>query len=205
MATRIAVKPGFVVDALLEINNAEFAHWYELGTWWAMYGDEQGLGPYRDQYLITNIEGGITAHWYDDLLSGWFPMVGFFIGMVHGGMYYNPLTRELRSSEALVILRDADFTRGYHAGRRYYFFEGGDEQPLTDALLVEFINTWALEYHEWREPESCLRFAIGCRIGELSGKLLPMGEQERARIEEEDRAFLAAYEGSRVAPLVAMH
>jgi len=173
MATRIAVKPGFVVDALLEINNAEFAHWYELGTWWAMYGEEQGRGPYRDDYLISNIGDGIKSGWYNDLLSGWFPMAGFFIGMVHGGMYH-PLTRELRSSEDLIILSDPDFTRGYHAGRRYHFFAGGDEERLTDARLVEYINSWALEYHEWREPEGCLRFAIGCRIGEMSGRLLPM-------------------------------
>ena len=204
MSTRITIKRGFTVDTLLEIENAEFAHWYELGTWWALYGEEQGRGPYHDEYLIGNIECGISHGWYEDLLSGWFPMVGFFIGMVHGGML-DPATHAVRSSASLVVLRDPDFAKGYHAGRRYHFFEGGNEERLSDARLVEYINAWALEYHEWRDPEPVLRFAIGCRIGELSGELILMGEPERARIEEEDRLFMAEYEASRVAPLVATH
>lgn len=53
-----------------------------------------------------------------------------------------------------------------------------------------------LEYHEWREPEQVFYFGLGCRIGELSGELIPMGTVERARIKEEDRAFLAAYDAT---------
>lgn len=202
MSTRISVKRGFTVDALLDIDNAEFAHWYELGVWWALYGDEQGRGIYRDQYLIQTIGDGLQRGWYDSLLSGWFPMVSFKLGMVHGGML-DPVTRAVRSSASLVVLRDASFTRGYQAGRYYYFFEGGNEQRLTDGLLVEHLNSWALEYHAWREPEQTFRFSLDCRIGELSGQLIPMGELERKRIEEEDRAFLAEYEASRNIPMVA--
>jgi hypothetical protein len=204
MPTQLRITSKLRVQALLDIDNAEFAHWYELGVWWAMYGDEQGRGPYDDSYLIDTIGDGLRRGWYNSLLSGWFPMVGLKIGMIHGGML-DPATRLVRSSASLVVLRDSDFTRGYQAGRRYYFFEGGNEERLTDARLVEFINSWALEYHDWREPEQCLRFALGGRIGELSGQLIPMGEQERARIEEEDRLFMVEYEASRSVPMVAAH
>jgi len=44
---------------------------------------------------------------------------------------------------------------------------------------VKYIDSWALEYHEWRE-------------------------QERTRIEEEDQRFRAEYEASRIVPLVVM-
>ena len=44
MATTISVTSKLTVPALLAINNAEFKHWYELGVWWAMYGDGQGSG-----------------------------------------------------------------------------------------------------------------------------------------------------------------
>ncbi len=203
MPTELRVTSKLRVQALLDIDNAEFAHWYELGVWWAMYGEEQGKGPYRDTYLIETIGGALQNGWYDSLLSGWFPMVGFKLGMVHGGMI-DPATLKVRSSEGLVVLSDPDFTRGYHAGRYYYFFEHGDDERLTDALLVEHINTWALEYHEWGNPEGCLRFAIGCRIGELSGELIPMGAQERARIEEEDRRFMAEYDASHAPQLTAV-
>jgi hypothetical protein len=197
----IRVTRSFSVEPLLDIHNDEFAHWYELGVWWAMYGDEQGKGPYRDRYIIDVLHHGILSGWFDNVLSGWFPMVGFNIGMLHGGMI-EPVTHQLRPYPTIVVLRDADFTRGYRAGRRYHFFECLHAyERLTDGVLVEMINTWALEYHEWKEPEGCLKFAIGCRIGELSGELLPMGTEERAKIETEDRVFLAAYDASRAALL----
>ncbi len=30
---------------ILDIQSAEFAEQYQLGAWWARYGDEQGHGP----------------------------------------------------------------------------------------------------------------------------------------------------------------
>ncbi len=66
MTTLISVTRNWQLEALLEIENPEFQHWYELGVWWAMYGEEQGKGPYDDQYLIVNLTGHIKAGWYDD-------------------------------------------------------------------------------------------------------------------------------------------
>jgi hypothetical protein len=83
-------------------------------------------------------------------------MVGFKFGMLHGGML-DPTTRLVRSSASLVVLSDPDFMRGYHAGRHYHFFEGGNEQRPTDAYLVEQLNEWALEYPTWHEPEQTFR------------------------------------------------
>jgi hypothetical protein len=66
MPTSIAVWRDFSVQPLLEITDPEFAHWYGLGVWWAMYGEQQGNGPYDDQYLIDNLTSHIRAGWYDD-------------------------------------------------------------------------------------------------------------------------------------------
>src|SRR5579859_2575367 len=120
MPTSVRVTSKLTVQALLDIENADFAHWYELGVWWAMYGDEQGRGIYRDQYLIATIGNSLRSGYYDSILSDWFPMVGFKFGMVHGGML-DPATLQLRTLESAVVLRDADFTQGYWAGRRGYF------------------------------------------------------------------------------------
>ncbi len=155
------------MPALLDIEDQEFAHWYSLGVFWAMYGDQQGNGPYDDQYLIDNLTNHIRAGWYDNTSHGWFPLLGFELGMVHGGQLIRP-------SETLVILTDPDFTNGYHAGRDYYFVEAPLEgRYLTDRLFIEAVNSWALEYPNWHEPEETLRYCLGCRIGELSGALLP--------------------------------
>src|SRR5947209_17226755 len=87
MPTLITVRRNFVVDALLEIEDPEFAHWYSHGVWWAMFGDGQVKGLMSDIYLIGNVRKGIAQGWYNDRNSGWFAMAGFKLGMVHGGWF----------------------------------------------------------------------------------------------------------------------
>src|SRR5947209_1945368 len=103
MPTCITVRRNFVVPALLEIENPDFAHWYSHGVWWAMFGDGEPKGPMHDTYLIDTIGSGITQGWYSNRNSGWFAMVGFKLGMVHGGWLS-------RQSDTLVVLTDPDFT-----------------------------------------------------------------------------------------------
>ncbi len=52
MSTTIIVTRKLQIQSLIDIGSADFKHWYELGTWWALYGDGKGIGPYDDQYLI---------------------------------------------------------------------------------------------------------------------------------------------------------
>jgi len=104
------------VTALLDIRNAAFAHQCGLGIWWAMYGDEQGKGPYPDSYLIENIERNIRCGRFDSPSSEWFSSLGFYLGMIHGGML-DPRSCQLRQLESLVILTDLDFTNDYHYGQ----------------------------------------------------------------------------------------
>ena len=52
----ICVTRSFAVEPLLDIHNAEFAHWYELGVWWAMYGEEQGKGPELARLLQQHLQ-----------------------------------------------------------------------------------------------------------------------------------------------------
>jgi hypothetical protein len=190
MTTLISVTRNWQLEALLEIENLEFLHWYELGVWWALYGEEQGKGQYDDQYLIVNLTSHIKAGWYTELTSGLFPMFGFELGMIHGGMI-DPITHELRSSASLVNLTDPDFTNGYSVGREYYFFEAtAEEKSSTDTWLMGVIHEWALGYPTWREPDETLRYSLGCRIGALSSALFPLGEQERAQIEAKNRLAL---------------
>lgn len=177
MTTLISVTRKWQLEALLEIENPEFQHWYELGVWWAIFGEEQGKGQYDDQYLIVNLTSHIKSGWYKELTSELFPMLGFELGMIHGGMI-DPITRELRSSASLVNLTDPDFTKGY------------EEQHPTDTWLMGVIHEWALGYHTWREPDETLRYSLGCRIGALSSALFPLGEQERVQIEAKNRLAL---------------
>ncbi len=155
------------VCPLLDITDPEFSKQYELGVWWALYGDFQGQGPYEDTYLIENISWNIRAGRFSELSSPWFAHVGFYLGMLHGGWLIRP-------SGTLVVLTDPDFTNGYRVGRDYYFTEA-TEQP-TDTYLIEHIHSWVLEYQTWHEPLEVLCYALGCRIGELSGTVIPQTE-----------------------------
>jgi len=68
-----------------------------------MYGEQQGNGPNDDKYLIRNLTSHIESGWYDELSSGLFSMLGFELGMIHGGLI-DPLTCEYRMSAGLIIL-----------------------------------------------------------------------------------------------------
>jgi len=156
MPTTITVRRNFVVQPLLAIEDPEFAHWYELGMWWAMYGDEQGHGPYADTYLIENISRNLYAGQYDHPSSPWFTSIGFYLGMVHGGYLVRP-------SDTLVVLTDPDFALAYQKHCQ-------DEQPITANTLVRSIHQWALS----RLAGPALAYELGSITGSLSRALKPM-------------------------------
>ncbi len=140
MPTVITVTRRFSAQSLLDIENPDFARQYGLGMWWALYGDEQGKGPYDDRYLIDNISRNIQAGRYDSLSSPWFASIGFYLGMLHGGYLVRP-------SDSLVILTDPDFTQGYHVGRDYYFTDA----PLEgNAIQIRRISRKE-EPFQWKD------------------------------------------------------
>lgn len=183
------------VTPILDIQNTEFAEQYQLGAYWARYGDEQGDGPQPDIYFITNITNLIKSSHLNDLQSTWFPLLGFFLGMVHGGLV-SPQTGLLRPNlTTLVKLSDHDVMRGYRAGRVWFFYEvNEDERRLTDTFLMQRLHELATESHTFMDVQGTINFALGCILGELSGQVLPMAQEEHEHIQEEDRQFLAEYE-----------
>lgn len=44
------------------------------------------------------------------------------------------------------------------------------------------------------DEQGTINFALGCMLGELSGQVFPLTQDEHERIQEEDRQFLAEYE-----------
>jgi hypothetical protein len=172
MPTTVAVRRNFSVVALLDIEDPEFAHYYGLGVYWAMYGDEQGNGPKTDQYLIDNIIRNLCFGRYDRPDAPGLAQLGFYLGMVHGGWLVRP-------SDTLVILTDPDFAKGYHIGRDYCFTEAPlQDRHLTDRVFTEAVHEWAVEYATWHDSEEVLRYSLGCRIGELSGAIIPLTTAE---------------------------
>ena len=161
MPTAIAIRRGFSVQSLMNIDDPEFAHWYGLGVWWAMYGDDQGNGPYDDYYLIENISRNLQAGRYDSLSSPWFAHAGFYFGMLHGGTL-DPATRQLRTCHTFVVLTDPDFARGYQQRRQ-------DGHLFTDHTLVQTIHQWALSC----VAGPALAYELGSLTATLSRAIVP--------------------------------
>ncbi len=87
--------------------------------------------------------------------------------MIHGGYLTHPY-------DTLVVLADPDFAKGYEVGRDYCFNEAPLEGRIfSDTLFCQSVQEWAKGYAEWRDPDAVLRYVLGCRIGELSGALIP--------------------------------
>jgi hypothetical protein len=151
--TAISVARRFSVEPLLEITDPEFGRQYGMGVWWALYGDEQGKGPYDDRYLLDNISRNIQASRYNTLSSPWFASVGFYLGMLHGGWLVQP-------SDTLVVLTDPDFAKGYQQQK---------QQQLTDSILASMIHQWALS----RIAGQALAYELGLLTGALAQMLIP--------------------------------
>ena len=110
--TLISVRIDLVLSDLIEIEDPYFVHRYELGLFWAMYGDYYGNRRYEDSYLFENISRNSQTGCYDCPDSSWFTSAGFYFSMLYGGLLAKP-------SDTLVVLIEQDFTEGYQHGCQY--------------------------------------------------------------------------------------
>jgi hypothetical protein len=107
-------------------------------------------------------------------------LVGYEFGFIHGGMLTPE--RTLRADvTALVAFEDnQDAIRGYQAGRQWFFEEADpDERTITDEQLIARLREWAQDAASWHDPEGVWFFSVGCLLGEVSGHLFPLTDQER--------------------------
>lgn len=180
---------------LFDIQNVQFADQYQLGAWWARYGEEQGTGPQSDTYFILNVTDLIEIGGFTNPPCRRSFHLGFFLGMVHGRILDPQTNRQWPFATTLVTLSDPPFTRGYRAGRVWFFYEADeDERRLTESYVMQRLSELASERHEYNDEQSTIRSALGCLLGELSGQVFPLTLEEHEQIQEEDRQFLAEYD-----------
>ncbi len=101
---------------------------------------------------------------------------GFFLGMLHGGVL-TPDGTLRPDANTLVIIHTHDFREGYACGRRNYFTQD-EELVHTEDDLLALLKAHAQDNLYLGREQSTLRWAIGCTIGELSGRLFPLTEHE---------------------------
>jgi len=176
------------VSPLMDVQTDAFATQYQQGVVWSMYGDEQGQGPVRDMYLVTNLHSCRARGYFDGQHDHWIPHIGFFLGMYHGGVL-SPTIVQLRPDvTTLAVLTNQDARDGY-AIRREDFFLGLDphERRYTEQALLKQVRDVALESVHWKDSQQVWLYYVGCLLGELSGNLFPITEQDRLIWKQIDR------------------
>lgn len=92
----------------------------------------------------------------------------------------------------LAALDTKDAGRGYRAGRHYVFFEAApQERRLADDYLIERLHEIAAECTAWHDADSVWRYAVATILGELSGQVFPVTQEEQAYWEAQERAARA--------------
>ncbi len=97
--------------------------------------------------------------------------------MLHGGVL-TPDGTLRPDANTLVIVHTKDFREGYESGRRDYFTQY-EEIAHTEDDLLDLLKAHAQENLSLGREQNTLRWAIGCTVGELSGQLFPLTEQEQ--------------------------
>ncbi len=92
----------------------------------------------------------------------------------------------------LAALDTKDARRGYRAGRHYFFYEAmPQERRLTDAYLIEQLHEIADECTTWHDADSVWRYGIASILGELSGQVFLLTQEEQTYWEAQERAARA--------------
>lgn len=164
----------------IDIQSREFAKQYELGVWWSMYGDEQGRGPVAASYLVNNLKCYAERDYFGTNDPYHLYLLGFFLGMYHGGIL-SPHTGRLRPDvTTLAHLDHRGAKRGYRAGREFYFVDAEPhEKRYTEHSLIERLRESVTGMASWHDGDGTWFFAVRCLLGELSGQLFPMTPAEQ--------------------------
>jgi len=187
---------------LVDLSTDAFRQAYHHGLWWCMYGECTHNGPLDDCYLVDNLKTVAMRGYFDgEHESSLLPSIGFYIGMIHGGIL-SPETGELlQGSTTLVTFTNKWTRKGYRAGREWFFNEVEPEKRrFTDTSFIKRLRESINDMLSFRHRASTWSYSIGCVLGELSGQLFPQTAQEyhhwekvRLRLE----ARIKSWEGKR--------
>jgi hypothetical protein len=189
MTTPLRVTDTLAVTPLLDVQTPAFTDTYRNGVWWALYGGGQGKGPQRDSYLVENLKrdarDGLLDGQHHDAVSS----LGFYFGMVQGGIL-DPRTGQLRRHVAtLVTFTHRDGQRGYHVARGEHFYYT-ERYTVTESLLIEGLCASAQDLLSTPHDEDGWYYSIGCLLGRLSVSLFPATQEEYRAWEKDYRDLL---------------
>lgn len=178
----LSLTKQFHIIPLIDIQSSAFAKQYELGMQWSLYGEGQGQGPVPASYLVANLKACAQRGDFatNDLSS--LHHLGFLFGVYHGSVL-SPHTGQLRQGvSTLAFLDHPQAKRGYHAGREYVFVDAAPHEcRLSEQRIFARLCESVTEMLDWKDVDATWFFSIGCVLGQLSGQLFPMSQEEHAQ------------------------
>ncbi|SRR6266567_1722976 len=169
------------VFSLIDFDTSIFAEHYQQGLRRFLFEQHECAGPLSDGDVVATFKNFTYTGLFDGQQEQSLRQaVGTYLGTIHAGVL-SVLTGQLRSDVAtLVAICNQDAARGYRAGREWFFVDAEPhERTYTESRLIERLRESVLEMVQWQDSDPTWFFSIGCLLGELSGQLFPMNDQEQ--------------------------
>ena len=179
MPTPLRITKKLSVAPLLDIRNEDFAQRYSCGLRWSLYGEYEGDKPVPDSYLVENLKQDAAKGFLDGQYDDYLPSLGFYFGMLHGGILL-PRTGQLHPNvTTLVMFTQQVAMQGYTVGRRDCLYYSPPEARFdTDTALLAELCAIAQDLRDYPDDGTSWYYSIGCILGNLSAALFPATAQE---------------------------
>ncbi len=169
------------VIPLIDFDTSNFAEHYQQGLRQFLLEQHEHAGPLSDEDVVATFKNFTYTGLFDGQREQSLRQaVGTYLGTIHAGIL-SVLTGQLRPDvTTLIAIRNQNATRGYRAGREWFFVDAeSHERRYTESRLIERLRESVLEMVRWQDSDPTWFFSIGCLLGELSGQLFPMNDQEQ--------------------------
>ena len=165
---------------LLDIRNDDFTQRYSCGIWWTLYGEYEGDKPVPNSYLVENLKRDAAKGFLDGQHDDYLPSLGFYFGMIHGGIL-SPETGQLHPHvTTLVTFTQQVAMQGYTVGRRdCLYYPQPDAHFDTEMVLLAELCAIAQDLRDYPDDGTNWYYSVGCILGNLSALLFPATAQER--------------------------
>jgi hypothetical protein len=169
------------VIPVIDFDTSIFAAHYQQGLRRFLFEQQERAGPLSDENVVATFKNftytGLFDRQQEQSLR---QAVGGYLGTIHAGVL-SVLTGQLRPDvTTLVAICNQDAARSYRVGREWFFVDAEPyERRYTESRLMERLRESVLEMVHWQDCDSTWFFSIGCLLGELSGQLFPINDQEQ--------------------------
>jgi hypothetical protein len=169
------------VISFIDFDTSIFAEYYQQGLRRFLFYEHEHAGPISDEDVVATFKNFTYTGLFDGQQEQSLRRaVGTCLGTICAGVL-SLLTGQLRTDvTTLVAICNQNTARGYRAGREWFFVDAvPHEHRYTESRLIERLRESVLEMVHCQDSEPTWLFAIGCLLGELSGQLFPMNDQEQ--------------------------